>query len=104
MTSPLQQKLKINGPTVVTANRLSDGVSVWLTPTHDWSEQIADAAVATTSEQALALLNTAHGDENRAVGAYAAAATLGADGKPAPVNLRERIRVYGPTVSLDRAA
>ncbi|MEP9366572.1 DUF2849 domain-containing protein [Xanthobacter sp. VNH20] len=104
MTSPLQQKLKIHGPTVVTANRLSDGVSVWLTPTYEWSERIADAAVATTSEQALDLLNRANGDENRAVGAYAAAAVLGADGKPAPANLRERIRVNGPTVSLDSAA
>jgi hypothetical protein len=31
MTSPLQQKLKITGPVVVTANRLSDGVVVYRT-------------------------------------------------------------------------
>ncbi|MFG1463092.1 DUF2849 domain-containing protein [Xanthobacter sp. DSM 24535] len=104
MTSPLQQKLKILGPTVITANRLSDGVSVWLTPTHEWSQAIADAAVATTSEQALVLLTAANGDENRAVGAYAASATLGPDGTAAPANLRERIRVYGPTIPLDSAA
>ena len=29
MTSPLQQKLKITGPVVVTANRLSDGAVVY---------------------------------------------------------------------------
>ena len=29
MTSPLQQKLKINGPVVVTANRLADGAVVY---------------------------------------------------------------------------
>ena len=31
MTSPLQQKLKINGPVVVTANRLGDGAVVYRT-------------------------------------------------------------------------
>jgi len=31
MTSPLQQKIKITGPSVVTANRTSDGVVIWRT-------------------------------------------------------------------------
>ena len=31
MTSPLQQKLRITGPVVVTANRLGDGAVVYRT-------------------------------------------------------------------------
>ncbi|MBA4788846.1 MAG: DUF2849 domain-containing protein [Pseudomonadota bacterium] len=103
MTSPLQQKLKITGPTAVTANRLADGVVVWLTAAHDWSTDIGDAAVATTSEAALALLNAANADENHAVGAYAARVAV-EDGRARPANLRERIRVDGPTIAYDAAA
>lgn len=104
MTSPLQRKLKIAGPTVVTANRLADGVSVWLTAAGQWSEAIADAAVATTGDDAHALLDIAHADENTAVGAYPAAVILAGDGTPQPATLRERIRVAGPTIALPAAA
>ncbi|MFG1348508.1 DUF2849 domain-containing protein [Xanthobacter autotrophicus] len=104
MTSPLQRKLKISGPTVVTANRLADGVSVWLTAAGGWSETIADAAVGTTSDAVLELLDIAHADENTAVGAYSAGVILADDGTPQPANLRERIRVSGPTISLPGAA
>ena len=31
MTSPLQQKLKVTGPVVITANRLGDGAVVYRT-------------------------------------------------------------------------
>ena len=37
MTSPLQQKLKITGPVVVTANRLGDGAVVYRTLNGNWS-------------------------------------------------------------------
>lgn len=104
MTSPLQRKLKITGPTVVTANRLADGVSVWLTASGHWSEALADAAVATTSDHVHQLLDVAHGDENTAVGAYPASVTVSGDGTPQPANLRERIRVAGPTIALPGAA
>ncbi len=103
MTSPLQQKLKIHGPTVVTANRLTDGVVVWLTGAHAWSTDIADAEVVTTSEGAIALLTVAHGDEIHAVGAYPAPVSL-SDGRAQPANLRERIRVSGPTFELEGGA
>lgn len=103
MTSPLQQKLKITGPTVITANRLTDGVVVWLTQDHAWSTRLADAAVVTTSEAALGLLNVANADENTAVGAYPA--RVAAEGSEVrPVNLRERIRVAGPTVAFSQSA
>lgn len=103
MTSPLQQKLKITGPTAITANRLADGVVVWLTARHGWSTDIGEAAVASTSEDALALLTAAQGDEIHAVGAYPARVTL-EDGRARPANLRERIRVEGPTIAFATAA
>ncbi|MEW6255627.1 MAG: DUF2849 domain-containing protein [Pseudomonadota bacterium] len=103
MTSPLQQKLKITGPTAITANRLADGVVVWLTSGRRWSESISDAAVATTSDEVHALLASAQADELEAVGAYPARVAV-EDGKARPANLRERIRVDGPTVAFGSAA
>ena len=103
MTSPLQQKLKISGPTVITANRLIDGEVVWLTPTQSWSRDLSDAQVESTSDAVLALLTVAAGDENVAVGAYPARVST-ADGAPVPTTMRERIRVYGPTIDFPGAA
>ncbi|MGO9698207.1 MAG: DUF2849 domain-containing protein, partial [Xanthobacteraceae bacterium] len=37
MTSPLQQKLKITGPVVVTANRLADGAVVYWRADGGWT-------------------------------------------------------------------
>lgn len=104
MTSPLQRKLKIAGPTVVTANRLADGIVVWLSPAGQWTETIGAAAVGTTSEEVGRLLDIAHADENTAVSAYPAPVRLDADGTPQPANLRERIRVAGPTIALPTSA
>ncbi|MFS8037637.1 DUF2849 domain-containing protein [Xanthobacter sp. AM11] len=104
MTSPLQRKLRITGPTVVTANRLADGASVWLTASGGWSTTLADAAVAATGDAVGALLDRAHADENTAVGAYPASVVLSGDGTPQPANLRERIRAAGPTIALPGAA
>ncbi|MGQ3675062.1 DUF2849 domain-containing protein [Xanthobacter sp. TB0139] len=97
MASPLQRKLKISGPTVVTANRLTDGAVVWLTANGSWSEKLADAVVRDTAEAVLDLLDLANGDESVAVGAYSARVTLDEKGCPQPGTLRERIRLKGPT-------
>src|SRR5258705_145629 len=43
MTSPLQQKLRITGPVVVTANRLDDGVVIYRTSGAAMSTSIAPA-------------------------------------------------------------
>lgn len=99
MTSPLQRKLKIAGPTAITANRLADGVVVWLTAGGGWTLSIGEATVATTAEEVQRLLAIAQGDENTAVGAYAARVALTPEGHAIPVNLRERIRVGGPTIT-----
>ena len=54
MTSPLQQKLKITGPVVVTANRLGDGAVVYRTLGGTWSTALVEAAVVDTVPAATA--------------------------------------------------
>ena len=49
MTSPLEQKLKITGPVVVTANRLGDGAVIYRTHDGGWSTRLGEAAVVTTT-------------------------------------------------------
>jgi hypothetical protein len=97
MTSPLQQKLKITGPAVVTANRLGDGAVVYRTEDGRWSTHLDDAAVVTTAVAATELLAAAVGD-TAAVGGYVAPVRLDPRGRPQPGNLRESIRSRGPTV------
>lgn len=99
MTSPLQQKLKITGPVVVTANRTTDGIVIYRTA-RGWSPKIEDAAVVTTADAALALLKEANADSIYAVGPYVAPVTIGSNGKIVPGNLREKIRTQGPTFEL----
>jgi len=100
MTSPLQQKIKITGPSVVTANRTSDGVVIWRTGSKGWSTELADAAIARTADDARTLLAEAIGDDLGAIGAYIAPVEVKEVGKIAPGNLRERIRVKGLTIEL----
>jgi len=99
MTSPLQQKLKISGPVVVTANRLSDGAVVYRTAEQGWSTKLEDALVVTTAPAATELLSGAAADDVGAVGAYVAPVEV-RDGRVEPGNLRERIRVQGVTFNL----
>ena len=73
MTSPLQQKIKITGPSAVTANR--------------------------TSDEARALLAESVADDVGAVGAYIAPVEV-KDGAVQPGNLREHIRSQGLTIGL----
>ena len=99
MTSPLQQKIKVTGPVVVTANRLADGAVIYRSADGQWRTDLAAAAVVTTSEAAMALLAAARAEAVRIVDAYVAPVEL-ADGRPRPGNLRERIRAAGPTIRL----
>ncbi|HEY9211332.1 MAG TPA: DUF2849 domain-containing protein [Ancylobacter sp.] len=100
MAAPQQQKLKVHGPVVVTANRLTDGAVVWRTKALDWSVNLNDAIVVTTATDAIALLEGAQKRDTDAVGAYVAPVELGENGVVLPGNLRERIRVAGPTFEL----
>ena len=100
MTSPLQQKIRIIGPSVVTANRTSDGIVIWRTGSKGWSTDLSDAAVVRTAEDARALLAEAVADDLGAIGPYIAPVEIEDGGKVAPGNLRERIRLKGITIDL----
>ncbi|HWV50986.1 DUF2849 domain-containing protein [Pseudorhodoplanes sp.] len=99
MTAPQQQKLKVKGPVVITGNRLGDGAVVYRTAERGWSNALSDALVTTTAEEATALLKDANASDLEAVGAYVAPVILDG-GEIRPGNLRERIRVAGPTFAL----
>jgi hypothetical protein len=80
-------------PSVITANRLTDGVVVYLASNGEWSEQIANARVADTDEETKALEAEAENAvrERRIVGAYPMPIAL-RDGAVDPLSVRERIR------------
>jgi len=99
MTSPLQQKIKISGPSIVTANRTRDGAVIYRTPSHDWSDRLSEAAVVRTVDDARALLAESIADDVGSVGAYIAPVEIGEDGIQ-PGNLREKIRQQGVTIDL----
>jgi len=101
MTSPLEQKkIKITGPSVVTANRTWDGIVVYRTPEQGWSARLTDAAIVRTSDDARALLAESVADDVGAVGAYIAPVELKDGGAIEPGNLREQIRAAGVTIGL----
>jgi|SRR5689334_4211282 Protein of unknown function (DUF2849) len=100
MTSPLQQKLKVTGPVVITANRLGDGAVVYRAGDGTWTGHLAAAAVLTTPSAALELLAAASTDKLAVVDAYVAPVELTPQQEVLPGNLRERIRSAGPTVAL----
>jgi hypothetical protein len=99
MTSPLEQKkIRITGPSVVTANRTWDGVVIWRTA-KGWSPDLSDAAIVRTSEEARALLAESVADDVGAIGAYIAPVEV-KDGAIEPGNLREHIRSQGVTIGV----
>jgi hypothetical protein len=101
MTSPLdQKKIKITGPVVVTANRVGDGAVVYRRADGGWTTKLANAAVTTNANAARELINEATADDLRAVGPYIAPVKLTAAGELLPGNLREAIRLAGPTIDL----
>lgn len=101
MTSPLEQKkIRIAGPSMVTANRTWDGVVIYRTSQKDWSAHLSDAAIVRTSDEARALLSESIADDVGAIGAYIAPVEIKDTGKIRPGNLREHIRSEGVTIEL----
>jgi hypothetical protein len=100
MTSPLQQKIKMTGPSVVTANRTWDGVVIYRTASQGWSTDLSDAAIVRAADEARALLAESVADDVGAVGAYIAPVEIKDGGKVEPGNLREHIRRQGVTIDL----
>jgi hypothetical protein len=100
MTSPLQQKIKITGPSMVTANRTWDGIVIYRTASKGWSADLSDAAIVRTADDARALLAESVADDVGAVGAYIAPVEIKETGEIEPGNLREHIRSEGVTIDL----
>lgn len=104
MTSPLDQKIRISGPVVVTANRVGDGAVVYRRADTRWSTDLAEAAVTTDAIVAREILKGAIDDDLNAVGPYIAPVKRTEAGRLLPGNLRERIRWRGPTIALPAMA
>lgn len=84
---------------VLTANRLGDGVAVWLDANGEWTERLQDALVARHPEAADALEAIGKRDfaANRVVD-IAIIDVQETEGQLWPLRLRERIRAAGPTM------
>ena len=87
---------------VMTANRLRDGIAVFLTRAGTWSEQIDEAALALEPQAAAALELRAKDDEAATVvtGGYLIDAER-REGRIRAAHIRERMRTLGPTVRPD---
>lgn len=87
---------------VVTANRLGDGMVVYLDTTGGWSEYVEAARVAQSEEQSAEILALAEApaQATRVVGPYLMDVSL-ENGEPRAVSNREIIRAKGPTVHPD---
>ena len=87
---------------LVTANRLRDGVVVFLTRSGQWSEAIDEAALALEPEAAAALEARAQADEKSTLitGHYLVDAER-LEGRVRATHIRERMRALGPTVRAD---
>ena len=100
MTSPLEQKIRITGPSIVTANRTFDGAVVYRNGAKGWSTELSEAAVVRNADDARALLTEAVADDVGAVGPYIAPVQISENGAIKPGNLREHIRLKGVTIDL----
>ena len=100
MTSPLEQKIRITGPSIVTANRTVDGAVIYRNRANGWSTDLSHAAVVRNADEARALLAEAAGDDVGAVGAYIAPVSVKDGETIKPGNLREHIRQRGVTIDL----
>jgi hypothetical protein len=84
---------------VLTANRLQDGIVVYRAADGLWVESIARAAVARSADEARALQEEGKRDAalNLVVDPYLAAVAE-SGGSLTPVRMRERVRIDGPSV------
>ena len=80
-------------PNVVTANRLTDGIVVYLALDGSWVEDIARARIASTENETKALEDVAAKDvkARKVVAVYPMEVAL-VDGAVDPLSVREKIR------------
>jgi sulfite reductase (NADPH) hemoprotein beta-component len=88
-------------PQIVIANTLADGFVVFLTDNREWSGNVADAAVVIEETDGERLLEAALLAEknNVVIDPYLIEVEVNGAG-PKPVEYREYIRAFGPTVKL----
>jgi hypothetical protein len=80
-------------PSVLTANRLLDGIVVYLAADGSWTEDIAQARIANTEEETKALeAEAAEAVKARKVVAVYPMEVALHDGEVNPLSVRERIR------------
>lgn len=87
-------------PSIITANRLGDGVVVFFDGRGQWSEDIAAARIAETDEEAEALDRQAQQSicDRTVIALYAMPVDV-KDGRPHPKSIREEIRAaHAPTI------
>ena len=83
-------------PKVVTANRLLEGDSVWLTADDQWTTVMHEAELLEDEAHADIRLLHAIAQPDYVVGAYLADAQAGEHG-PEPTHFRENFRTRGPS-------
>ncbi len=82
---------------VASANRLVDGVVVFLDDSGQWTTLLERAAVARDQRAADILLERARAEAFGVIDPFLVAVTEEADGRIEPVSLREKIRASGLT-------
>ena len=82
---------------VASANRLSDGVVVWLDDAGDWSIRLDRAAIARDGRAGEILLRRAQAEAFAVIDPFLVAVTEDDDGTVEPLSLREKIRASGLT-------
>lgn len=84
---------------MIIANRLNDGLVVFLTADGGWSVDIGEGLVITDAADEERLLAAARADEDRCRIVEPALIDVTLEGRsPRPVAIREAIRAFGPTV------
>ncbi len=89
-------------PQMIIANRLRDGVVVFLAPSEGWEPAIGAGTLIENEADAARLLAVAkrHEDECQVIDPQLIEVEVN-DGKFRPTAIREAIRAFGPTVRTD---
>ncbi|NHO19955.1 DUF2849 domain-containing protein [Acetobacter oeni] len=90
------------GQSVITANRLLDGIVVWRAFDGAWRELISDASpVPNDQVETLLAIVKPDAQSQGVVGIYGVQVREDEAGQTVPVTVRERIRAFGPSVHPD---
>ena len=82
---------------VASANRLVDGIVVWLDDAGQWTDRLERAAVAREPQASEILLERARAEAFGVIEPYLVAVSEDEEGVLEPLSLRERIRASGLT-------